>query len=56
MMIFLFWIIGAIVSYKKVFSKWVDSHGMFERIMFAVLWPCVLGLYILTYLYGKLRK
>ena len=39
------WLIGILISYKFVFSKW--NNSLFEKIWFSAVWPCIIPLYLI---------
>jgi hypothetical protein len=48
------WLIGIPVTYNMVTKKW-DGQSKAGQIYFACIWPLLIPLYIIHYLYNKLR-
>lgn len=45
------WLIGIVLSYKLFISKWDNSK--FEKVWFSIVWPCLIPLYFIHWLYNK---
>lgn len=48
----LIWLIGAVLTYSLFVKKW--NKGLVAKLYYSAIWPLLIPLYIIHYIYNKL--